>query len=742
MVGSLINLFIKFINLRPVKVFWLLCLLCNVVFARLSDYKSEFSQENLQKRQYAPILLSSDFGAYDQLTGIFKAEGRVVVRQVDSVLYADTLIYDEKKDQLIAFGNVRLEYSFGDVLFCERVNLSGDLKEGILSKVRIVTREKERFTAQRVYKKSNAPDELDKASYTPCAKCSDDLDPLWSLHASRMIYDKKDFTVHYTDAYLKFLDLPILYAPYFYFPTKRSTGILSPYISSNQELGPYVGIPYYWNIAPDKDLTLTPFVMTKGGAMLAPKYRQRFSDGEIKLEGAINGFYRKKKDAVEKKPYRGYVRGYLAYDFNEHWRLRSNEEWTTDKTFFSTRPFFGQTTASYLESTTKIEGFYDHHFMEISGIHYQGLQEQDRQRTEPIIYPETNYFYNSPQLWNNSFVLFHVNTLSLYKKLGDQVQRAMINGKWTCPINTTWGQDISVFTNLDSSIYYVRQQPECSGGIKTYNTVGRFFPQFGIESNFPLQRGDIVVTPMVQFIVAPSKINVSKIPNEDSQHIAFDDANLFAKNRFFGFDKIDEGSRVNYGLAFDLFSKNHISVFLGQSYAFTKPSKDLSPVGIYKGVSDFVGRADVQFPYGKLLYRFRCDHKTCAMRLQEIGWQVGAPVFLLSGSYAFSPKKKFSKTFASYNQLFATISSQMTQCWTAKFFITQDFKASNHKQLLLDKGVGLEYQNECLSVGITLQHSRFRMKDIKPGYGFSFYIQLKNLGQIGKKEDRFSRNLQ
>src|SRR3546814_1386769 len=87
---------------------------------------------------------------------------------------------------------------------------------------------------------------------------------------------------------------------------------------------------------------------------------------------------------------------------------------------------------------------------------------------------------------------------------------------------------------------------------RSSETTGRFFPQFAAKWRYPWmsQQGWLqqVIEPTVQAVVAPNGSNPGEIPNEDSLDFEFDDTNLFKLNRFAGRDRVDSGTRIDYGL--------------------------------------------------------------------------------------------------------------------------------------------------------------------------------------------------
>ena len=100
---------------------------------------------------------------------------------------------------------------------------------------------------------------------------------------------------------------------------------------------------------------------------------------------------------------------------------------------------------------------------------------------------------------------------------------------------------------------------------------------------------------MVQVVLAPGGANPDEIPNEDSLDFEFDDTNLFSLNRFPGRDRVDPGSRVDYGLKWTANGEEggFVSAFLGQSYRLNEPDIFPEGSGISDQLSDLVGRVQV-----------------------------------------------------------------------------------------------------------------------------------------------------
>ena len=212
--------------------------------------------------------------------GIYRGDVRL---QYDGLwLGADLLRYDDATGRVEAEGGVRLVRGGLD-LQGERLHWLLQTGHGALDKARYFATDRGgRGRADRIAVEGRRLLKLESASYTTC----DPADPDWLLSASRITIDRDTQQGHARNVVLKFKGLPLLYLPYLRFPAgnERLSGFLFPSVGESERLGTEVRIPYYWNIAPDMDATLTPRHMTRRGTMLEGEFRYLTprSNGEIR----------------------------------------------------------------------------------------------------------------------------------------------------------------------------------------------------------------------------------------------------------------------------------------------------------------------------------------------------------------------------------------------------------------------------------------------------------------------------
>ncbi len=138
--------------------------------------------------------------------------------------------------------------------------------------------------AKALYRENDSLIRLKQVMYTSCEPGNQD----WVLHADKMKINEATGSASIKHAWLEFKQVPILYLPYGSFPTdaRRKSGLLMPAFGMSGRNGFDLSLPYYWDIAPNYDLTLTPRYMAKRGFMMGMDFRylQSHSKGGLNIE--------------------------------------------------------------------------------------------------------------------------------------------------------------------------------------------------------------------------------------------------------------------------------------------------------------------------------------------------------------------------------------------------------------------------------------------------------------------------
>ena len=200
------------------------------------------------------------------------ARGGVEFRQDDTTIYAEYLKYNREFGRLEAEGGVRLEQG-ADRFTGTRLRYDTTDHTGVLEEPAFLLRRGQtaRGGAERVQFLGRNRMRLSGAHFTTCEPGNDD----WFVEAREIDLDYDEQTGTARGARLRFLGTSIAGTPYASFPleNRRKSGVLAPQYAQTTLRGAELGLPFYWNIAPEQDATLTPVFMSKRGEQLKTHYR-------------------------------------------------------------------------------------------------------------------------------------------------------------------------------------------------------------------------------------------------------------------------------------------------------------------------------------------------------------------------------------------------------------------------------------------------------------------------------------
>ncbi len=681
-----------------------------------------------------PALFKADHVRHDRELGIMVATGNVEVSHGARVLLADSLTYNKRTDTMTATGNVRLLDETGDVMFAESTELSGDLKNGIMKTIRIRLSDNSRLAAVGGRRIGGKRTDLRKAVFTPCLPCEEhpERPPIWQVKAFEVTHDQERQEIEYTDAWLEMFGVPVIYLPYLSHPdptVKRKTGLLVPRYGSNSQLGALVRLPYFFNLAPTYDATLTPIITSKEGVVLAGEYRHRFVGGLFRAEAS--GTHATKED--DSKGFRGHFDGRLNVDIDDTWRSGLYIDLASDDTYLSRYDFGSEDT---LTSRAFLEGFRGRNYASANAYYFQGLRSDDDSGQTPIIHPILDFNHVGPAgrwggRWN-----FDANLLALTRTDGTDTRRISFNTGWQLPHISRLGEAYTLYANLRTDAYWTSDTEDSDDSENTRSGVsGRFFPQMGLDWRFPFVRDEgrfsQIIEPIAGIIVAPNGGNPDKIPNEDSRDFELDDTNVFSRNRFTGLDRVEGGQRVYYGMKSAVHGAQggSLSAFIGQSYRFRRDDAFAEGTGLDENFSHVIGR--VQISPGSLvdiLYRFRVDNEDWSPKRNEVTAKIGPPALNLSTTYLFIDQTGQTNEFTDRQEVNVTLNSKITRRWSFAASTRRDLEPGGGS---LKNRIGLDYEDECFAFGGSFTRTFTQDRDVGPSDTIYFQVRFKHLGGVG-----------
>lgn len=709
--------------------------------------------------QPAPVLFRADEVQYDEDLGLVVLKGNVELNQQDQILLADTVTYNQRTDTATASGHVSLLQPTGDVIFADFLELHDHMRDGIVRNIRMLLSDRSRMAGNTARRVEGNRTEIRRGVYSPCEPCQSDPTraPIWQIKAENIIHDKEMQLVEYRDAVMEIDGFPVLWLPYLSHPdpsVKRRSGFLPPSFGSSPSLGFHFGMPYYWVIGPDKDATFTPVFTSAAGTFLGAQYRQRFSDGFVHNDGSIT-IDSTRSTLTDTTPVNG-VRWHFAsegeIDVDQNWRLRENITRASDPTYLLRYRL--PSPANFLTTHLYAEDFGRRSYANISGWAFQSLQTGVGDSSQPIVAPVADYQWVSEAGPIGGRFAAEGNVMNLYRLQGIATRRASLGGQWRLPLQGTFGEQYALTLAVRGDGYQSDNLPiAATNGATTQSALaGRAFPQASFTWRYPwVRRGDgysQLIEPIAMVAAAPLGGNPGTIPNEDSQGFEFDETSLFLPNRLPGFDRVDSGQRVDYGLRAGIYgaSGGSTRVLIGQSYALQSNDTFLPGSGLDHRLSDVVGRITVSpVPALDFTYRFRLDDTDLALRRQEIAASMGPSNLRLSLNYTQIEAIANAPNLQKRKQLSAVLQAGLTRYWSVQLLGTRDFApvaGTTVGQIIgtqesLNSGIALTYRDECVTFISSVTQSGVRVGDVVPGTSVLFSIVFKNLGDVGTKVASF-----
>ena len=698
------------------------------------------------------IDFSADQVTYGGDTDVVTASGAVRMSRDGNYLAADQVVWDRKSGEVRAIGNVVLLTPQGDKLVGENVELTDSLRDGTVQNLLVVLESGGRIAAARGTRTGQIIT-LENAIYSPCPVTNDrgcPRRPSWSITAARVINDPVHDTVRFEGGRLQLFGLTLPLLPVFAVHNGGqggSSGWLVPDFSLSTKKGLEVATPYHWQIGPNRDLTLTPHLYTGVWPALEAKYRELNHLGAFQVAGFLT--YGKIESANltatttdARRGVRGYFEANGKLQLDPLWSITSSLRVATDKTV--TRRY-DLTRDDRLRNVVNAERISPNSYISIAGWAFEGLRPEDHQKSIPIALPalDARFRLGDPILGGK--IELQANSLSILRIVGQDTQRAFASARWDMRRLTPWGQELTLTAYSRGDVYHTDEAEETSvavyRGLNGWHS--RLIGALAADVKWPLigsafgglQR----LVPRVQLVLTPPTENLD-IPNEDARSIDLEDSNLFALNRFPGYDRWEDSSRVTYGVDWSLDRpKFSITTTLGQSYRLARRTIFPEGTGLTDRLSDIVGRTRVR--YGRfidLTHRFRIDKDNLAIRRNEVDLTVGSEQTYAQIGYLrldrnidptiedLRDKEELRLAgrvlFERYWSIFGATVLDLTGKGEDPFSLADGFAPVRHR-------LAIAYEDDCLELGLTWRRDYERLGSFRKGSTFALHLGLKGLGR-------------
>ncbi len=515
------------------------------------------------------------------------ASGEVELRKRGQAIFADHVVFEQTSQDLVADGAVRVE-QIDIKMQGPHVKLNLDTNIGDMTKpVFQMTVNKSRGSADILHMEGRQKYTVQNVAYTTCPIGNDD----WTLKASQLEIDSDRQVGVARNARVEFLGMPILYMPWmdFSLSDKRQSGFLSPVFGSTAKSGSELTLPYYWNIAPNRDATIAPRAMVKRGLMLNNEFRYLDKNyaGEAHLDilpnDALTNSTRLHTSLKHTQN--------LGYGFS----ASTNFNYVSDDAYFRD---LSNTVSSTSLTNLEREGVLSYG----GGWWNASARMQSYQTLQDPTVPVAEPYRRLPQITLGALrplaganMAFTGEFVSFSHPTSVNGRRLVMYPSMSYPLITT----PSFFVTPKIGVHYTYYSLGANN-LGALPDTARTLPIVSLDSGMVLERdwslggkGYVqTLEPRAYFLYIPYR-NQDLLPNFDTAQADFNFAQMFTENRFFGSDRIGDAKQVTLSLTSRLLDANtgaeRLRVAIGQRFSFTTPQVNLlTPEQVTNNKSDIL----------------------------------------------------------------------------------------------------------------------------------------------------------
>ncbi|ATP08346.1 LPS biosynthesis protein [Aeromonas salmonicida] len=543
-------------------------------------------------------------------------QGDVKVRQGVRKFDSDYAELDQKSRDVIAIGNIY--YNDGQITVTSDKTLKSNLdtKNSELEEGKYqVHGSPVRGSADRVTMTNNNQNiTLEGAQYTTCPPGQE----VWTLKAGSIDIDQTEVFGEAWNASLWLYDYPVFYFPYINFPIKdeRKTGLLYPGYTQSSKNGMDITQPFYWNIAPNYDATITSRFMDRRGLMEQVEFRYMPDPahaGSLYFENLADDKQYDETPSLNEKLSDGHrylLNARHSSRFADN-AMQVSIDYTKvrdrDYNYFNDfSPKVGTQVENQLQQSLMAGYFQQNWNLNTEVRTYQILLASAQQPHELMPRINHNYYHQGnwyDLAWNTEVTRFgYNNTQASAQNLGDAYTgtRVYTAPTLTMPLIDEAGYYLDsqyklMYTRYDqevpdnmSSTFTKRFTPEGASGVTLdEGIITRTLPSFRLKGGMTFERnqdwfgGDANQTlePEFQYLYVPYK-DQDNIGVYDSTTMRQDYYSLFSDRRYAGLDRISDSNRVSLGVTtrvYDQAGDERIRLAVAQAFDFVAPRVKLYP---------------------------------------------------------------------------------------------------------------------------------------------------------------------
>ncbi|MFT7593456.1 MAG: LPS-assembly protein [Paracoccaceae bacterium] len=662
------------------------------------------------------------------------AEGNVEAFQGDTRLRASRITFDRKSGQLTIDGPIRIDQGGTITVLANSAQMDKGLQNGILTGARMVLDQQLQLAALQMTRVGGRYTQLYKTSVTSCHVCKDGRPPLWQIRARKVIHDQQERLLYFEDAHFRVLDVPIFYFPRLRLPDptlKRATGLLIPSVRTTSQLGTGLKVPYFFRLGDHKDLTLAPYLSSKTRTLNA-RYRQAFRTGGIVFDGAYT------RDDLIPGEGRGYLFGTGFFNLPRDFQLNFDLKGVSDDAYLVD---YGLPDLDRLQSEISLIRAKRDSLYRLGLIHYKSLRDSEDESFVPSGVVDAHFqqrFFPAKiggELRMGVDLHGHYRSSSL-SPLGRDIARATADIDWRRSWTFAGGlrADWQIGASADAfDIYDDNAYPP---------SVTRHTPRTALTLRLPMTRtmargATHFLEPVAQ--IGWTDVNGGAVPNDESGFVEFDQGNLLSLSRFPSNDRREDGATFVYGLNWARYAPTgwQANATIGQVFRENADPDFTKSSGLAGTSSDILMAGQLKLVQGLnqnlgLTARSLLNNSLNFSKVELRGdWANQRSN--VSGTYLWLGTDTAENRPDPLSEIWFDGTYKVNPRWSASANLRYEINESR----ATSAGIGLVYQNECVTVDISLNRRYTSSTSVEPSTDFGFTIALNGFAvESGTKEYR------
>lgn len=422
---------------------------------------------------------------------------------------------------------------------------------------------------------------LDNGTFTSCLPGSN----TWSVVGSEVIQDREEQVAEIWNARFKLGPVPVFYSPYLQLPIgdKRRSGFLIPNAQYSSKNYFEFTLPYYWNIAPNFDATITPHYMDKRGSIQWQnefRYLTQAGMGLIEFDYLPSDDVFKEDYPTESDKHRWLFYWQHAGVMDQVWRFNIDYTKVSDPYYFNDfNSTYGSSTDGYATQKFSVGYALDNFDATVSTKQFQvfDAERSNSYAAEPQL--DVNYYQNDVGPFDTRIYGQAVHFSNTNSDM-PEATRLHLEPTINLPLSNQWGS-INTEAKLLATHYQQTNLEDynAANGTDYKDSVNRVMPQFKVDGKLIFERDmnwlagySQTLEPRAQYLYVPYR-DQSHIQNYDSSLLQFDYGGLFRDRTYGGLDRIASANQVTTGVTsrvYDQESVERFNISVGQIYYFTE----------------------------------------------------------------------------------------------------------------------------------------------------------------------------